>query len=63
MAKVIEKEPMTKHTLFLYKGDMDKLQSLSPELGASIVIRRLVRRHIERLEAKLPQLQLGETEL
>lgn len=54
---------MTKHTLYFYKGDVEKLQSLSPQLGASVVIRRLVRRHIEKLEAALPQLQIGETDL
>lgn len=52
---------LQKHTLNLFPGDYAKIQSLHPDLGAGIVIRRIVRNYIERLEAgdKLPKLQEG----
>lgn len=41
-------EPMTKHTLFLREGDVDRLKSLHPEVGASYVIRKLVSNYLDR---------------
>lgn len=43
--------PLTKHTLNLFEGQMDKLQSLHSRLGAAAVIRKLIDNHIERAEA------------
>lgn len=42
-----------KHTLNLYEGDFARLQELYPETGASIVIRTLVRKHIEEKTPKV----------
>ncbi len=47
MSKTIEKEPVQKHTLNLYEGDFEAVQRMHPEIGASVVIRRLVRRYIK----------------
>lgn len=52
----VEKEPMTKHTLHLYEGDYERLRELYPELGAAIIIRRLIRKHIKEV-APVPQVQ------
>lgn len=38
--------PITKHTLNLYKDQVEKLQELHPRLGAAAVIRVLVDDHI-----------------
>ena len=56
MAKT-EKEPLTKHTLFLYSGDYEKLRLTYPELGGSIVIRRLLRAHLNKVD---PQIDTSE---
>lgn len=42
-----EKEPMQKHTLHLYEGDYERIKALFPEVGAAIVIRRLVRKFLK----------------
>lgn len=42
---------LQKHTLNLYEGDYDKLRSFYPDVGAGAVIRRIVRRYIEQVEA------------
>lgn len=42
---------LQKHTLNLFAGDFDKLASYSPDLPAATVIRKLVRRYIEQIEA------------
>lgn len=47
--------PTQKHTLNLYEGDFDRLRELYPHVGASIVIRRLIRRYIEDIERKALQ--------
>jgi len=41
-----EDRPISKHTLNLYTGQLDKLQELHPRLGAAKVIRELVDAHI-----------------
>lgn len=41
-----EDRPISKHTLNLYTGQVDKLQELHPRLGAAKVIRTLVDDHI-----------------
>jgi hypothetical protein len=58
--RTVETEPLKKHTLFLYDGDFDKLATFYPELGASVAVRRVVRKHIQRLEAGIaavPQME------
>ena len=45
------KDDKTKHTLWLFRGDFATLAELYPDLGASIVVRTLIRKHIERIEA------------
>lgn len=44
-------EPLTKHTLWLHEGDFEKLRGYYPELGSSVVVRKLVRAHIRKIEA------------
>jgi hypothetical protein len=41
-------EPLTKHTLNLREGDVDRLKSLFPEVGAAYVIRKLVSDYLDR---------------
>ena len=41
-------EDLTKHTLHLRAGDMDRLKALFPEIGASIVVRKLVSNFLDR---------------
>jgi len=43
---------LQKHTLNLFSGDYAKLQDLCPDIGASVVIRRIVRTFINRVEEK-----------
>lgn len=45
-----ESKPLTKHTLNLYEGQAEKLQTLHPRLGAAYVIRKLIDKHIEEAE-------------
>lgn len=47
--------PITKHTLNLYAGQLDRLQELHPRLGAAKVIRELVKDHIRAVEEGLAQ--------
>ena len=44
-------EGLQKHTLNLFEGDYEKLRELYPDIGASAVIRRIVRRYIEQVES------------
>lgn len=55
MAKASNKDPLQKHTMNLFAGDFEALSLIYPELGAAVVIRRLVRMHIEKCEASLPE--------
>jgi hypothetical protein len=41
-------EELTKHTLHLRAGDMDRLKALFPDIGASLVIRKLVINFLDR---------------
>lgn len=58
-----EKEPMQKHTLNLYEGDFERLQALYPELGASIVIRKIIRKHIESITPDVNAIKSKEVAL
>lgn len=46
-----DEEGLSKHTLNLYPGDYQKLRDLYPDVGAGAIIRRIVRRYIEQVEA------------
>ena len=59
MPRTIEHEPLQKHTLNLYEGDLERLASFYPELGATVVVRRVVRAHIRQLESGLSQLPVN----
>jgi hypothetical protein len=41
-------EPLQKHTLLLYEGDYERLQTMYPDIGASVVIRKIIRDFIDR---------------
>lgn len=63
MARTVETESLQKHTLYLYAGDFERLAATYDKkgLGASVVIRRLVRAHLQRIEGQLsplPQLDI-----
>lgn len=49
-------EPLQKHTLHLFEGDYAELQSIYPEVGAAIIIRTLIRRHLREVSPKMPTL-------
>lgn len=51
-----EDRPISKHTLNLYEGQLDKLQELHPRLGAAKVIRTLVDDHIRSVAEGLNQI-------
>lgn len=55
-----EVRPVRKHTLNLFEGDYEKLQSIYPDLGAGFIIRRLVSKHISQIEAAVPKVRLDE---
>lgn len=62
MARTVEKEPLKKHTLFLYEGDFDRLATFYPELGASVAVRRIIRAQLNKLEAQIaPPKTMTET--
>ncbi len=44
--------PVSKHTLYFYSGDFERLKDLHPRINSSAkVVRLLVRGHINRAEA------------
>lgn len=42
---------LQKHTLNLYAGDFDRLAEFYPDIPAATIVRKLVRRYIEQVEA------------
>lgn len=52
MPRTVETVPLTKHTLWLYEGDFERLGIYFPEITASVAIRRIVRAHLDKLDAK-----------
>lgn len=46
MPRQVDKEPVQKHTLNLYEGDFQRLQDMFPEIGASLVIRKIIRKYL-----------------
>jgi len=61
--KMSEREPVHKHTVNLYEGDFQRLQDLYPDLGAGIVVRKLVRKHIKSVEKNVTPAKLEDLEL
>lgn len=61
MAKKAE-EALQKHTLLLYEGDYKRLQDMFPDIGASIVIRKIIREYLNKVQplakVKAPNIQL-----
>lgn len=57
MARNSNEPPLHKHTLFLFEGDYQRLQELYPEVGAAIIIRNIVRAHINKV---VPETDLAE---
>lgn len=44
------KDALQKHTLQLFEGDYERIQSLHPELSAASVIRQIIRQYILKLD-------------
>lgn len=40
-------EPLHRHNVHLFAGDYERLQNLYPDFGAAIIIRNLVRNHLQ----------------
>lgn len=45
-----EEDDLQKVTLNLYNGDVDRLRQYYPDVGASPIIRRLVRAYLSQIE-------------
>lgn len=43
---------LTRHSMFLYKGDYTELQDLFPDVGAAVIIRNLVHAYIAKNKAE-----------
>lgn len=43
-------EELQKHTLMLYHGDYEELRALYPDVGAAVVIRRLIRQFLDQIK-------------
>jgi hypothetical protein len=46
------KEELQKHTLLLNAGDYETLRSLYPDIGAAVVIRRIIRAFLDKIESR-----------
>lgn len=58
-----EEIPLQKVTLSLYRGDFDRLRDFKPKLGASKVVRLLVRKYIRDVEKRIEQRTAGQAEI
>lgn len=45
-------EDLQKVTLNLYAGDYTELMELYPDIGAAVIVRRIIRRFLEQVRAK-----------
>lgn len=54
MPRTVEHEPLKKHTLFLYDGDFDKLAAFFPSVGGSVMIRRIIRSYLDKIDHSVP---------
>ncbi len=50
-------EPLSKHTLLLFEGDYERLQSLYPDIGAAVIVRKIVHEYLAKVAppAKIKQ--------
>ena len=44
---------LAKHTLNLYEGDLAELAEIHPYIAPSIIVRSLVRKHIEKVRGQV----------
>lgn len=51
---------LTRHTLFLRTGDMQRLRDKFPAIGASSVVRRLVSGFLDRIDLPVPDEDIKE---
>lgn len=56
-------EQLQKVTLNLFAGDYRRLQELFPDVGAGVIVRRLVRNYITALDAKAAEAPKTEINL
>ena len=47
-----ETRPVTKHTLNLFEGQVERLQAMYPRMGAAWAIRRIIDKHVTDIEAQ-----------
>jgi len=40
---------LQKHTLLLYSGDYQRVQDLYPDIGAAVIIRKLLRNYLDKV--------------
>jgi hypothetical protein len=63
MPRTVEHEELQKHTLHLYVGDFAKLTEMyARNGGASVFIRRLIRAHINKINAGVAQVAMPDVE-
>lgn len=63
MAKKPDSEGLQKHTLHLYSGDYERIRELYPDLGAAVVIRKIVRKFLVNIEDKARSAAGEDTEI
>lgn len=61
--KLNDEVPMQKHTLNLYEGQYATLQQMFPELGAAVVIRRILQNFIDQQQTKVELPNLPKVDL
>lgn len=59
MPKDSEGRDLQKHTLYLFTGDYDRLNSLFPQAKSAKIIRHLVRDLIKRTEGETPDVEVN----
>lgn len=55
-----ENENVEKHTLCLYEGDFKRLSEIYPGISVSLIIRKLVRKHLVDKKAVVDITNVGE---
>lgn len=45
-------DELTRHAMFLFTGDFEKLKHLFPDVGAAYIVRHLVRNTIKKIEGE-----------
>lgn len=54
-------DPLKKHTMFLFDGDLARLAELVPGVPPSTTVRHLVRAYITKLEGARPHIKIEDT--